>query len=322
MMRLGGSFLAGSTLLLTLSTVASAQQPLPPQPQTDPNQPPPPGAPQAPAAGAPAQPGPPPPQGYDPNQPGYPPPGYPAQGYPAQPGYPPQGYPAQPGYPPAGYPPPQGYPAPGYPPQGYPAQPGYPPPGYPPPQGYPPPGPMVAPVRSGFLAMIYLGPHFFLGDSGNGLGTGVRFGTILGGRINQRVSLNGELSFDFLNQKNTDPTVDSTAVEVDFAFSPLYHIPSGNLEFVVGPKLALSVGSQTNTSGGATDTTSVSGVGYGANAGLFVLASRSIAIGGLASFVARRFTQECFTPDGGSESCASIPATTDKVLSFTGAILF
>jgi hypothetical protein len=348
MMRLGGSYvgslalrplLMGAALVLSLSSAAVGQQPPPAAPPPDPNQPaqappaPQPGAPAQPdnpqggypaqpsyppPQGYPAQPGYPPPQGYDPNQPGYPPPqGYPAQGYPAQPGYPPPGYPAQPGYPPPGYPA-----QPGYPPPGYPAQPGYPPPGYPAQPGYPPPGTMRAPVRSGFLAIIYLGPHFFLGDNASDLGPGFRLGTILGGRLNERFSINGELTFDFLNQRNTDPTVDSSAIEIDFAFSPLFHIPSGNMEFVVGPKLALSVGEKTDMTGGATDTTSVTGVGYGVNTGLFVLLSRSTAIGGMATFIARHFTESCYTPDGGAQMCQSISGDTDKVLSISAALLF
>jgi hypothetical protein len=287
--------LAGSVLSLIVSATAFAQ-----------------GAP-PPAAPQPA----PPPDGAAPAQPGYPP---------AQPGYPA----AQPGYPAAqpGYPAPQpGYPAP---PPGYPAPPpGYPPPGYAaPPPGYPPPAYQVAPPpppgKSGFLAMLYLGVNSFEGSSNNDLGPGFRIGTILGGRLNGQISLNGELTIDAENVKNLPTGTDVTAVEVDIAFSPLLHFHQGSMEIVVGPKLGVMAEAvQTTTGGVNAGSGNASGYVFGLNAGVFGALTPSTSIGGLVSFVSRPYSQVCATVPGFSEVCSTsqLPSA-DKVLGITGAVLW
>jgi len=311
--------LAVSALALALSTPALAQGTTPPaappaappadaapaQPPTAPAQPAAP-APAAPAQqpAAPAQPSAAPaqPPGYPP--PGYPPPGYPPPGYPPQPGYPPTGY-AQPGYPPPGYPPP------GYPPPGY----GYPPGAYP---QQPPPKPAG---KSTFLAMIFLGVNSLQGDSGQHYGPGFRLGTILGGRVNDMFSINGELTFDFLNQNDLPPGDTITELEVDIALSPLFHVHTGNLELVVGPKLGFMGDSAQLDVGGTTTTGSGSGFVYGLNAGLFAPVSRAVSLGGLVSFVGRKFNKICTTDTTGLDTCQTDNLPTDKVLGIAFAVI-
>jgi hypothetical protein len=314
--------LAVSALTLALSTPARAQGTTPPAappaaPPADaaPAQPPPAPAPapaaptQQPAApaqqpAAPAQ-----PPGYPP-QPGYPPPGYPPPGYPPQPGYPPPGYAQQPGYPPSGYPPP-GYPPTGAPPPGY----GYPPGAYPP----PPPKPAA---RSTFLAMMFLGVNSLQGDSGQHFGPGFRLGTILGGRVNDMFSINGELTLDFLNQNDLPAGQTITEVEVDLAVSPLFHVHTGHLELVVGPKLGLMADSVQVDVDGTTTMDSGSGIVYGLNAGLFAPVSRAVSLGGLVSFVGRKFNKICTTDATGVDTCQTDNLPTDKVLGIAFAVIF
>jgi hypothetical protein len=256
-----------------------------------------------------------------------------AQGAPPPAAPPPADQPAQaappPGYPPAQQVDPQqqpGYPQQGYPQQGYPQQQGYPPP----PQGYlapaaaapPPPAPVG---RHGFLPIIYIGANSFQGKTGDGLGVGFRLGTILGGRLNEQFSINGELTIDVLNPSNVPSGEDLTVVEVDLALSPLFHAPVGmNGEFVVGPKLGFMGGSSQDMVGGVSQGEgSATGYVYGINAGMFFNVSQTTALGGLLSFQGRSYSKVCFTPPGGSQSCSStgLPDA-DKVLGISGAVTF
>jgi hypothetical protein len=253
-----------------------------------------------------------------PTDPNAPPPGYQA---------PPPGYQQQP--PPGGYqqPPPGGYqqqPPPGY----YQQQP--PPPGYyqqpptayqPPPGGYAPPPP--PPGKHGFLALLYTGFETHTGNSGADLGPGFILGGILGGRINPQFSINGELRFDVLNPKNVSAGVDVTALELDLAVSPLFHVPFQNGEFVVGPKLGIFAAAMNSTYGGVDyGTSSASGYVAGVNSGVFFDVSRSVALGGMLSFSIRDPNRACFTPAGGSESCVDGSYDSERVIGFHGGVLF
>ena len=237
-------------------------------------------------------------------------------------GAPPPGAPpavADPNAPPAGYPP-AGYP---------PAQPGYPPPqpGYTPQTYAAPAPPPPAPVeKHGFLPIIYLGVNSFQGKSGDNVGPGFRLGTILGGRITPQFSLNGELTIDVVNPKNTGGA-DVTVVGVDIAFSPLFHVPltpTGTAELVAGPKLGfMGYSSQASAGGMDLGSESDSGYVYGLNLGVFGNVTPSTAIGGLISFEGRSYSKVCGTPAGGSESCSTsnLPDA-DKVLGINGAVMF
>jgi len=138
-------------------------------------------------------------------------------------------------------------------------------------------------------------------------------------------SANGELTIDVINQ-DTPPGFDSVSrVQVVLAFSPLVHIPTGNIEVVVGPKLGFWGEGDSFSSAGIADSGSASGFAIGLNAGLFGAISPSVSAGGLISFDIRTVGEVCSTPSGGSQTCSSDPALTgpaDKVLGFNGALLF
>ncbi len=239
-----------------------------------------------------------PPPGYQQPPPGYqqPPPGYQQQ--------PPPGYQQPPpGYPPPGYqqPPPQAY--------GYPQQPGY---GAPPPAG-----------KHGLLALPYIGLESHQGNSGSDLGTGFVIGGLLGGRVNPMFSINGELRLDVLNPKNVPSGADITVIEVDLAFSPLFHVPFPNGEFVIGPKLGIFAGAASASYGGQdAGSTSTSGLMGGVNSGVFFDISPKVALGGMLSFTVRDPGESCATPPGGSESCVSGDYPSEKVLSFHAGAMF
>jgi hypothetical protein len=204
----------------------------------------------------------------------------------------------------------------------------YPPPEYAP---QPPPNanlPAYAPpqdepaFRRGFLAMPFIGFHVPVGKSSDSLNSGLRLGTLLGGHVTPLLSLNGEFTIDVLNPKISG--IDVTAVEVDLAFSPLFHFANGGLEIVVGPKMGVFglAATTKNSSGTKLSDSSGNGLSYGANIGVFGGVG-NLALGGLVGFTGRRLTKSCTTLSGQSERCYDSPGGTDlKVLSFTGAVLF
>ena len=248
-----------------------------------------------------------------------------AQTSPPPPDYqqPPPGYQQQP---PPGY---QQQPPPGYqqqPPPGY-QQP--PPAGYPPPQAYgnsaPPPGYAAAPpVKSGFLALPYLGISSLQGTTGENNGAGFLLGALLGGRINPMLSLNGEVRFDILNPKNVNSGYDVGEAEFALSFSPLFHAPFPQGEFVIGPKLGIFGYALEAKYGGQTvDKVSASGLELGANAGVFFNISPTVALGGILSFTVRDPSKVCETVYGYAEQCNdSTDFDSQKVLGIHAGALF
>jgi hypothetical protein len=243
---------------------------------------------------------------------------------------PPQGgaYPPSQGYPPAqGYPRPQGYlpppyppvpPAPGYTPQpGYYAQPGYAPyPGYGP--GYPQAAPALEPRKHGFLALPFLGVHSYRNDTATNYDPGLRFGTLLGGRLNQTFSLSGQMTFDISN-RNDPAGANVSEIALDMAFSPLVHLPVGELELVFGPKAGIFV--MDAESGYAR--AELSGYSLGVNAGLFVPLGPSSSLGALVAFDLRQADELCTTSGSVSESCIRLDdVDAIKVLGVSAALLF
>lgn len=267
-----------------------------------------------------------------PGQAGPPPPSPPpevGQPLPSAAPLPPQPYPARPpayyGSPAGGGPPPAGQPYPYQPPPAY-AVP--PPPGSaagPPPYAYPPPPPPL-PARErrhpSFVALPYVGINSYRGDGGKALDPGFRLGSLLGGHIGDLFSLNGEITFDFINPSNVNPGDSYSSLDLDIAFSPLVHFDAGNLEIVVGPKLGLEWnfwsydGSGTSTSGHS------SGIVAGVNTGMFVHVSRGVALGGLLSFVIRDDQQNCQTTDGEQTCTSDITYPSAKVLGLALGALF
>jgi hypothetical protein len=240
-----------------------------------------------------------PPPGYQQPPPGYqqPPPGYqqPPPGYQQQP---PPGYQQQPG----AYPPPQTY---GQPQSGYGAAP-------------PPPG------KSGFLALPYIGISSIQNDTGIvDTGPGLMLGTLLGGRLNPMISLNGEIRFDIINVKNVNAGYDVGAAEFELAFSPLFHVPFPQGDFVVGPKVGLfAFGLEAKYAGQSVEKDSLSGPEIGANAGVFFNISTAVALGGMLSFTVRDPSTACQTIPPYAENCMDVNADSQKVLGFHAGALF
>ena len=173
------------------------------------------------------------------------------------------------------------------------------------------------------MALPFLGLNSYQGKTGDGLGVGLRLGTLLGGRVSNVFSVNGELMIDVVNPENVQSGTDVTIVEGVLALSPLLHVPAGTTEVVLGPKLGIWRGTAQQTMSGVTDTFSASGYVIGLNAGIFGAVSSSMSVGGLLSFDIRTIHQRCSTFSGFSEACTTNgTGPAEKVLGFNAALLF
>ena len=66
----------------------------------------------------------------------------------------------------------------------------------------------------------------------------MRFGGLLGFRIGDHVSINGELTIDILNGP-TSRDDSYTEANATIGLSPLVAVPAGRIELAFGPKLAI-----------------------------------------------------------------------------------
>lgn len=183
--------------------------------------------------------------------------------------------------------------------------------------------PPVTRLRSGPHIIPYVGVSSFQGSTGKALDPGWRAGGLGGVHVNEMISVNGEVTLDFLNFGGGG---DVSGMEVDLALSPFVHLPAGNVELVFGPKLGAWFGADRTSvgSGDANVTTKDSLRGWlaGVNAGAFLPLTGSVAIGGLLSFAVRSPTNVCTTTNIGAEACQgnNLPDA-NKVLAFTLALL-
>ncbi len=86
--------------------------------------------------------------------------------------------------------------------------------------------------------MPYLGVATQTGEQGQRYSSGGVFGALVGGRLNQSFSLNGELRLDSLDFRNVPSTTAASGTELDIGLSPLFHAQFATGEFVIGPKLS------------------------------------------------------------------------------------
>lgn len=203
----------------------------------------------------------------------------------------------------------------GYPPQGHP----YPPPPYGPPPGYQPPGDPAPAARrpsgGGFQAVPYLGLHSFSGEGTSGADPGLRLGAILGGRVFETLSANGEITIDVMNY---DARSESGAM-VQMTFSPLYHMGSPAAEIVIGPKLGAWAMSRHASDSGLSAAVEEQGWTVGVNAGVFFPVGQGTSSLGMLFSLASLQVTHCNSATG--EMCPNIADGDLSVSSLTFAAL-
>lgn len=160
-------------------------------------------------------------------------------------------------------------------------------------------------------------------NANSGTGPGLRVGGVVGGRLSEQFSFNGELLFDWENLNNIPAGVSASAYFLQFSLAPLFHVEaSPTAEIVVGPKVGLffAHASESASLGGLTVDTSGSSEGLvlGANLGAFFRLSDALALGGLINFDYLR-AEWCSISQGGDCTTSSDGI---KVISFAGAAQF
>jgi hypothetical protein len=174
----------------------------------------------------------------------------------------------------------------------------------------------VAPYKP-FLLMPFVGLQSIQNDN-SGTGPGLRIGGLVGARINEQISFNGELLFDLENFSNVPPNASETAYFVQFAAAPLFHVQaSPAAEIVMGPKLGLFVEHASASLYGLELSGNAEGLLVGANVGAFFRLSDALALGGLINFDYMKM-EWCSSDQG---TC-TVSDNGLKVISFTGAAQF
>jgi hypothetical protein len=168
-----------------------------------------------------------------------------------------------------------------------------------------------------YLLMPFVGVQS-VQSANSGTGPGLRIGGLVGARINEQFSFNGELLFDLENFSNVPANASESAYFVQFAAAPLFHVQaSPTAEIVVGPKLGLFVEHASLSIYGQSVSGNAEGLLAGANLGAFFRLSDALAVGGLVNFDYMKL-EWCSSSQG---DCA-VSDNGIKVISFTGAAQF
>lgn len=175
--------------------------------------------------------------------------------------------------------------------------------------------------RSAFLFMPSLGIHSFQNESAK-TDPGFRTGALLGGRVAEVLSINGEAVLDVLNPSNVPDGVSVSAIQFHAALSPLVHARAEGLELVAGPKLGLFALSSTSSGFGDSIEEFARGWLVGFNLGVFGALTDTLSIGGRLSFDVEYADKYCANVNNSGERCQSVESDTSaKVLGLGVALL-
>ena len=110
---------------------------------------------------------------------------------------------------------------------------------------------------------------------------------------------------------------------IDLAVAPLFQMPAGPVEIVLGPKLGLFVVDSENPVTGIGTSTTQNGIVVGVNTGVFVPVSAATSMGVMLAFELRRTYEVCYNDSIGSEYCMSASGSDFAgLLGLTAAALF
>jgi hypothetical protein len=210
----------------------------------------------------------------------------------------------------------------GYPPATAPTDPNAAPPGAyaaaPAPSARPPAAQTAAVAYSPAVLMPFIGIHSIQNDN-SGTGPGLRVGGLVGARMSDQFSFNGEALFDLWNPSNVPAGASVSAYVIQVSAAPLFHLQASPIaEIVLGPKLGFFY-DHADISAYGTDLNGGSeGFLVGANLGAFFRVSDALSLGALFNFDYLR-AEWCSNNEGGSCTPSDDGL---KVISFAGAAQF
>jgi hypothetical protein len=176
-------------------------------------------------------------------------------------------------------------------------------------------------LKPTFLVLPFLGIHSYLQEEASAYAPGLRLGSLIGGRLSDRFSLNGELILDFSNLRDDSFAFRERAYH--FIFSPLFEVAAGPVQLAFGPKLGVFLLHTEQASGDLIVAGDRQGYSAGLNGGFFLPVSAHTSVGALLSFDFMGANQGCTLAIGpGATSCGSEAAHGGKVLGLTGGVLF
>jgi len=175
-------------------------------------------------------------------------------------------------------------------------------------------------VKRRFRALPFLGIHSYQHQEASGYAPGLRLGTLLGGRISDFVSLNGELTLDVSNPRADEAAFQEWAFRV--AFSPMIELPAGPVALIFGAKLGVFLLRTEQINVDLIVSSELMGFSAGFDGGVFVPVSAHTSIGVLLSFDWAGANQGCLGAPAEGSSCGSPAAHGAKLLGLSGGVLF
>jgi hypothetical protein len=179
--------------------------------------------------------------------------------------------------------------------------------------------PTSALVKRRFLALPFVGVHSYRNEEAWGYGPGLRFGTVLGGRFSDMVSLNAEVLIDFSNPRVAPAPPQERAFHV--AFKPMVDIPAGAVEVVFGFKLGVFLLRSEQAAGDLVVAGDTTGISAGLDGGLFIPVSVQTSVGLLISYDLMGGSSTCVVGSGGAGGASCGPATS-QALGLSAGVLF
>jgi hypothetical protein len=155
------------------------------------------------------------------------------------------------------------------------------------------------------LAMPFVGVHSYRSGVMASYYPGPRIGAVLGARLAPWFSLNAEATYDrsfFRLLVESQPPSEGFA---DFALSPFFHVPRGNVELLFGPEVGFFVRSLADQGMTGPYTSWSAGLVLGLNAGGFVRVTDYASLGGMLTFERRMDRRYCQTLGTQPEVCTS-----------------
>jgi hypothetical protein len=125
------------------------------------------------------------------------------------------------------------------------------------------------------------------------LGLGV--GVFAGGRLNQYISVGGQVDYQSLGVDNPDGTTDVSAHMLRFQVGPVFHFVQGPLDFGVGPTFGLFFLKASGRIVGEQISESITGYQLGLSGSLLYAVSSSVSLGPTFGYARMWATEICDT---------------------------